>query len=580
MRFLSATALVLALGAGLACTAHALDVEVVAPPEAAVVATQPQASSAVETGSIDQVHAVPDSATEPAPAATPGEPGIGRGIRDILEAEAAAVQAAAPASVPEGTPKPAKPPEERDRDALQAFYESRGDAPIWVSKTGLNAKALAAIAEIKRAGDWGLEAGDFELPTLKAETGSGADPARNDLVKAEMTLSLAVMKYHRYARGGAIYDAPKTLSSFLDRRPQIRDRKTFLEQIAAADDVAKLLVDSHPQQPEFKRLLAAWREASAGPNSRGKPGKANADALLANMQQWRWLPEDLGNFYVWVNVPEYLIRIVKDGEVIWTERITAGLVNKQTPIFSDEMERVTFKSKWRVPDSIKVKEVWPSLLRGGGLMRQHGLVMMRGETDEQVDWRKIDWSKADMNDYVLWQPPGPKNLLGVVKFSFPSKHRVFMHDTPDKYMFAWTRRANSHGCMRIRNPLQMAAIILGRDKGWDRAKIDDLVKNGPTHNVVELDQKIPVHITYFTTRIDETGKVQTFSDIYGHEKKVRLALAGQWTKIANGARSSGAAGSVHDPPRRRQHGEQGPRVAPAALADRADVWELSVATAS
>jgi L,D-transpeptidase YcbB len=265
-----------------------------------------------------------------------------------------------------------------------------------------------------------------------------------------------------------------------------------------------------------------------------QPVKGRADQLLANMQAWRYLPEDLGNMYVWVNVPEYTIRIVKDGEVIFTERITAGLVNKQTPIFSDEMERVTFKSRWRIPDSIKVRELWPSLLGGGGLVRQHRVEFRKAETDELVDWRKINWSKADMNDYVAWQPPGPWNQLGIVKFSFPSKHRVFMHDTPDKYMFSWTRRANSHGCMRIRNPLNMASVILGNDKGWDRGKIDDLVKNGPAHNIIELEKKIPVHITYFTARAEKDGKISTWGDIYGHERRVSQALAGKWDKIAKG----------------------------------------------
>jgi murein L,D-transpeptidase YcbB/YkuD len=198
------------------------------------------------------------------------------------------------------------------------------------------------------------------------------------------------------------------------------------------------------------------------------------------------------------------------------------------------MELVTIKSRWRVPDSIKVREIWPSLLAGGGMMRQHKLEMRRLNSDELVDWRRIDWSKTPMNDYVIWQPPGPINQLGLVKFSFPNKHYVFMHDTPDKYMFNWSRRANSHGCMRIRNPLKMAEVILNADRGWDKAKIDELVKDGPDHNVITLDKKIPVHIVYFTARIDDGGKIETFSDIYGHEKRFTLALAGQWDKIKVG----------------------------------------------
>lgn len=258
------------------------------------------------------------------------------------------------------------------------------------------------------------------------------------------------------------------------------------------------------------------------------------DQLAANMQMWRYMPADLGAFHVAVNVPEFLIRIVKNDETIFEERITAGLVSKQTPIFSARMTLVTFKSRWRVPDSIKVHEVWPSLLKGGGLMRQHKLEMRRIDSDELVNWQAIDWSKADMSNYYLAQPSGPWNQLGLVKFSFPNKHYVFMHDTPDKHMFAWTRRANSHGCMRIRNPLRMAEIIFSEDQGWDRARIDDAVKNGPDHNVIELKNRVPTHITYFTARIGEGGKIETFPDIYGHERRITQALAGQWDRIAKG----------------------------------------------
>ncbi len=288
----------------------------------------------------------------------------------------------------------------------------------------------------------------------------------------------------------------------------------------------------------FQRLKGI--DASGGtltPETRTKlnePIKGKSDQLAANMQMWRWMPETLGDMHVIVNVPEFMIRIIRDEETVFEERITAGLVNKQTPVFSASMNLVTFKSRWRVPDSIKVQEVWPSLLSGGGLMRQHKLEMRRLHSNELVDWRTIDWSKADMSEYAVWQPPGPWNQLGLVKFSFPNKHYVFMHDTPDKHMFAWKRRANSHGCMRIRNPLRMAEVILGADQGWDRARVDDAVKNGPDHNIIKLERRIPTHMTYFTVRVGTGGALETFGDVYGHERRIVQALAGQWDRIAKG----------------------------------------------
>ncbi len=558
--------------------------------------------TAVETGSID-----PN-------APSPPDADIGQAARALIPipVQQAPAVASPDATVPGGdgpaaaalpTLKPPSP-EEADQAALIAFYTSRRDEPLWVTKSGYAPKALAAISELKRAGDWGLDAQDFEVPNLVEGT-----LARDDLAKAEMNLSIAVLKYARYARGGRIPDPANTLSSYLDRRPQLRDRASLLDGLAKADDPTALLLGLHPQQPQFNLLRQVWletqRSATFPKNFKLdaredlKPGdraasvsqlrarmnlaseaagdgdlydaalvravqgfqmlkdispadgvltnrtrdalakpivKGNAGQLAANMQLWRWMPENLGDFYVNVNVPEYMIRIVKAGEPVFTERVTVGLTDKQTPIFSDQMERVTFKSRWRVPDSIKVKEVWPSLLRGGGLMRQHNLRMKRVSDPEgpDVDWHSINWATADMGEYQLYRPPGGGNQLGLVKFSFPSKHYVFMHDTPEKYMFNWSRRANSHGCMRIRNPLAMATAVLGEDKGWDRAKIDDLVRNGPDHNIIELDHKIPVHITYFTARVSKGGKIETWADVYGHEKRITLALGNKWDKIAKG----------------------------------------------
>lgn len=505
----------------------------------------------------------------------------------------------APANAAAAPPPPPEPTlDERDQMALIELYIERKDEPLWVTPSGYSKTAEALIAEMAQAAEWGLEPADYAVAKLE-----GSSFSHEALAKAEMNLSLKLLQYARDARGGRIPLPAKTLSSYLDRKPQVRDRKTVLQTLAKSDDAVGYLLGIHPQHPDFIRLRMAWLEVTRAKSGKSvqigssdlKPGdsgsdvaalrkrmlvaaappadettydsrlvtsvkgfqtlkglepdgivnaatrqalqkltKGDATQLLANMQMWRWLPEDLGQLYVTVNVPEYMIRVVKNGSAAFTERVTVGLVDKQTPIFSDQMERVTFKSIWNVPDSIKVKEVWPSLLRGGGLMRQHNLRIRRDDTGQDVDWRAINWAKADMKDYDVYRPSGANNQLGLVKFSFPSKHYVFMHDTNEKYMFNWSRRANSHGCMRVRNPLAMAKLVLNEDKGWDGAKIDDLVKNGPDHNVIELDRKIPVHITYFTARVDEKGEIKTWADVYGHQKRITQALRGDWTKIAMG----------------------------------------------
>ncbi len=489
-----------------------------------------------------------------------------------------------------------------DRDALAQFYIARANQPIWVTEAGVTTKAKEVIDEIRRADDWGLEADDFDLPA----TDMGNEPTRDVLVDAETKISLAALKYARFARGGRIPD-PRLLSSYLDRDPPLFSPVKVLESLVATTDPGGYLAGLHPKHEGFQRLrkklielrTAQTAEQPAIMPAKGPllaPGKKHPDVvilrqrlkvevpppaadgtpadpevydvaledavrayqrengmvqdglvgrntraalnggqrkvdeglLIANMEQWRWMPEDLGKTYVWVNLPEYLVRVVKEGRVIHEERIIAGQTDKQTPVFSHAMETVVLHPFWGVPESIKVKELLPTLARGGSLDRR-GLRLQYNGRD--VNPQSIDWSRADIRNYHIYQPPGGGNVLGVVKFMFPNKHQVYMHDTPTKHLFNESERTYSHGCMRVRNPMRLAEIVLKEDQGWDEEKVQSLLRNGPENNNIQLESKIPVHVTYFTAWIDDTGGLRSRPDMYLHEKRIRLALAGEWDRI-------------------------------------------------
>ncbi len=264
-----------------------------------------------------------------------------------------------------------------------------------------------------------------------------------------------------------------------------------------------------------------------------KAEKTDAQKLLANMEEWRWMMADMGDLYILANVPEFMLHLVKNGQTIWSERIVAGETGKQTAIFSRRIKHIVLRPKWRVPESIKVKELWPSLLRGGGLMNKYGL-RLETKDGQPLDFHAIDWTKADIRDYEVTQPPGRNSVLGDVKFSFPSPHTIFMHDTPDKYMFNKGRRTLSHGCLRLRDPMRLAEILLAEDKGWTPGQIAELGKSGPLNNEVPIERRIPIHITYFTAWVGDAGAVQSFPDVYGHERRIGLALEGKWDKIDKG----------------------------------------------
>ena len=279
--------------------------------------------------------------------------------------------------------------------------------------------------------------------------------------------------------------------------------------------------------PGTRRLL----NGSQRPHDMGSPARINA--ILVNMERWRWLPHDLGAYYVTVNIPEFTLRVVEEGTTIHTARVVVGKPDKQTPVFSDEMEEIVFNPYWNVPNSIKNEEIAPYFSQGGGffgggwdtsILRRHGLRIKYGNRD--VDPDQIDWSRNDLRNFDLVQPPGPSNVLGRVKFLFPNAHDVYMHDTTQKFLFNNAVRAESHGCMRVQNPEQLAELVLAHDKGWSKARVQSTFDAGGDNHVA-LDRHIPVYITYFTVRVNDDGSISTFNDIYGHDARMISALNGK-----------------------------------------------------
>ncbi|HEX2380400.1 MAG TPA: L,D-transpeptidase family protein [Methyloceanibacter sp.] len=262
-------------------------------------------------------------------------------------------------------------------------------------------------------------------------------------------------------------------------------------------------------------------------------GQGRIDAILVNMERWRWLPHELGPFYVTVNIPEFMLRVVEDGKTIHSSRVVTGKPDKQTPVLSDDMEEIVFNPYWNVPNSIKMEEIAPYFGQGGGffggwdtsILQRHGLLIRYGGRD--IDPNSIDWSRNDIRNFDLVQPPGPSNVLGRVKFVFPNKHDVYMHDTTQKNLFAQTVRAESHGCMRVQYPEKLAEIILNHDKGWSPARVESTFDAGGDNHVA-LDHKIPVYITYFTVKVNDDGSLSTFNDIYGHDSRMIAALNGKY----------------------------------------------------
>ena len=283
------------------------------------------------------------------------------------------------------------------------------------------------------------------------------------------------------------------------------------------------------------RTRAALNGGVPNDKPQAKPVLAGSEAqrLIANMERWRWMPEELGETHIWDNIPEFIARVYKKGQVIHTAKIIVGKPNTPTAVFSSPMKFLVFHPEWGVPDSIKLKEIAPYLSGGGGffffgndtsiLTRQRMRVVYNGRP---VDPSSVNWGSVDVRRFSFIQSPGPHNVLGVVKFMFPNRHDIYMHDTPQRELFEQQVRLFSHGCIRVHNPGRLAELLLAEDKGWPAEQVRGLLAQG-NNNEVQLQRQIPVHVSYFTAVAGEDGHVNYFSDVYGHDNRVLAALGGR-----------------------------------------------------
>ncbi|ODR99181.1 hypothetical protein AUC68_03950 [Methyloceanibacter methanicus] len=301
--------------------------------------------------------------------------------------------------------------------------------------------------------------------------------------------------------------------------------------------------------PGTRRLLN-------NPQMRNAGNPADIKKILLNMERWRWLPQDQGRFYVTVNVPEFMLRVVKDDETIHTSRVVVGKTKTPTPIFSNDMKSVVFGPYWNVPNSIKTGEIRPYIRPYGGgwygrrwdtrVLQQHELrIKYNGQ---HVDPQTIDWARVDLRKLHFYQPPSPNNVLGRVKFVFPNKHDVYMHDTQEKHYFGRTVRAESHGCMRVQNPDEFAAVLLKHDQNWSADRTQTAFNTGYDKHV-PLKSPVPVYITYFTLWVNEDGSIKTYPDLYGHDRRMTTAL------LKNG-RNYAASGRPDAAPRQERQAQR------------------------
>jgi len=242
-----------------------------------------------------------------------------------------------------------------------------------------------------------------------------------------------------------------------------------------------------------------------------------------NMERRRWMPDDLGDTYVFVNLADQVLKVVKKEKTWLATRVVVGKPYHATPVFSDSMSYVEINPYWNVPYSIATKEYLPKLRKNPGVLSSQNIRLFEGGTE--ISPSQIAWSSYSPANFPfkLRQDPGNKNALGRIKFMFPNKFNIYIHDTPAKSLFDRAQRSFSHGCIRVSDPFALGDVLLA-GQGYDRARLEAIRDTGK-RTVVKLEQPIPVHITYLTAWMNKDGSTHFRKDIYKRDEVLLKALA-------------------------------------------------------
>ncbi|MBM3606975.1 MAG: murein L,D-transpeptidase [Alphaproteobacteria bacterium] len=475
-----------------------------------------------------------------------------------LKAAVEALSAPAPARPVRGRPARAAAPDLNQ--SIAAFYAARDYRPLWFVDGRWTPAAASALAQLARAHEDGLDLRAYPVPavtgndpvadarrelelsravaaygmqasggrvaprtvsaliTSRPPTANPADvlarvSASPDAARAlqdfnpphagyrALRAKLAEMRGARESQPVAIGPGKILRVGISDERvPLIRARFN----LGPADEGRNTLYDSQVagaiagfQKSKGMRADGRLTPQTVVALSGGRPALLEAE-IIANMERWRWLPRDLGSMHIIVNIPEYQVRVIRDGQAVHSARAIVGKAETPTPVFSDHMKFMVVNPSWYVPPSIIKKSSPEAFARQGYEVRQ------------------------TRNGLMVRQPPGPGNALGNVKFMFPNDHAVYLHDTNARHLFNASLRAFSHGCVRVQNPFKLAEAVMSTAPGWSERRLASLVGRGEM--TVNLPQHLPIHLVYFTTFVDGNGELQTRGDLYGFSRRLRAAM--------------------------------------------------------
>ncbi len=395
---------------------------------------------------------------------------------------------------------------------------------------------LKALKESKINGDWTTYAFRFDiielmgqedvLATIKKITPKGYRYA--NLINALKRLRAIqrqggwkLLTYYKPLKPGQVHSSIPTLRNRLKASGDyVECSARSAKQTTFFDPCLKKAV----QKFQYRHGLKA--DGVVGKGTRftiNKSVEKKIEMVLLNIDRIKWLPRESANRYIVVNIPEYLLHYIENEREVRTFKVIVGDTKHPTPVFSNKISYIVLNPYWKVPEGIVKREVIPHMLKNPNYITKQGLEAHQTweENSSIMPLDNIVWSDYLQDDkkfpYRLMQPPGPRNALGKIKFKFPNRFSVYLHDTPTKRLFNRRNRAFSHGCIRLSQPRSLLEIIAQTDENVDLIKSNQILM-GKKKTQLNIANKIPIHLVYLTAGVDANNNLIFRYDIYGYDK--------------------------------------------------------------
>ena len=301
------------------------------------------------------------------------------------------------------------------------------------------------------------------------------------------------------------------------------DARNIAMKLKANQSIEQILQPYVPEYYQFSALLNHYHALQYNEET----SKELLHKVRLNIERVKLMKPGLGSNYILVNIPEFKVRVIENDKTSLAMRIVVGKRNKQTPIFSAELQSIVLNPTWNVPDSIARHEIIPKALKDPNYLKNHRLVMRR---DYNLDSPSLRFDANLSAAYVGGEGEVPfkfievasgRNALGRVKFLFPNENAVYMHDTPAKHLFKRKVRAYSHGCVRLGEPMKMLDFLSTNYTSETPQNVDKEYKSRKTH-FLKIVKRLPVHTAYLTSYVTEDGKLHLFNDIYEYDTLQKL----------------------------------------------------------